>query len=278
MDDTTLSNRVIIEPTRSWPSLHLGELWEYRDLIFFLAWRDISVRYKQTVLGAAWAIIQPFASMVVFSLIFGRLIGVPSEGLPYPIFSFAALLPWQMFSGAISNASNSVVGNANLISKVYFPRLAIPIASVLSPLVDFAIALVVLLGMMLYYRISFTWNALWLPMILLLALMTALGGGLWLSALNVQYRDVRHAVPFLLQFMLFASPVTYPSSLLPGRYQILYGLNPLVGIIEGFRWALLGRASAPGLQVAISALGTLALLASGLVYFKRMEATFADVV
>lgn len=278
MDDTTLSNRVIIEPTRSWPSLHLGELWEYRDLILFLVWRDISVRYKQTALGAAWAIIQPFASMVVFSLIFGRLIGVPSEGLPYPIFSFAALLPWQMFSGAISNASNSVVGSANLISKVYFPRLAIPIASVLSPLVDFAIALVVLLGMMLYYRISFTWNALWLPMILLLALMTALGGGLWLSALNVQYRDVRHVVPFLLQFMLFASPVTYPSSLLPARYQILYGLNPLVGIIEGFRWALLGRASAPGLQVAISALGTLALLASGLVYFKRMEATFADVV
>lgn len=275
--DKPLPNRVIIQPTRDPIGLAVRELWQYRDLVLFLAWRDLVVRYKQTVLGAAWAILQPFISMVIFSLVFGRLIGVPSEGLPYPIFSFAALLPWQIFSMSISNVSNSLVGNAHLLSRVYFPRLAIPLATLLPPLVDFGIAFLVLLGMMLYYGIALTWNALWLPMMLLLVLLTAFGGGLWLSALNVEYRDVRYVIPVLLQFLLYASPVTYPSSLLPERWRILYGLNPMVGVIEGFRWALL-ETPVPGWEVGVSVLVALALLVSGMIYFRRTEKTFADVV
>lgn len=268
----------VIEPSRGWVSLKLGELWAYRELLGFLIWRDVKVRYKQTVLGAAWAIIQPFFTMVVFSLFFGNLAGVPSDGLPYPIFSYAALVPWGFFAGGLGNASNSLVGSANLITKVYFPRLVVPIATVLGGVVDFLLAFVVLLGMMLYFRIVPTMNVIWLPAFLLLALITALGVGLWLSAMNVQFRDVRYIIPFLTQLWLFATPIAYPSSLIPAPWRPLYGLNPMVGVVEGFRWALLGVESAPGPMIAVSTLAALTLLVSGAFYFRRMEKTFADVV
>jgi len=279
---TELSNPpvpvTVIRPSRGWVALKLRELWEYRELLYFLAWRDVSVRYKQTVLGAAWAIIQPFFTMIVFSIFFGRLAEIPSDGVPYPVFSYTALLPWQYFSTAMTNSSNSLVGSANLLSKVYFPRLVIPIASILPAVVDFVIAFVVLLGLMLFYGIMPTWNVIWLPLFLLLALVTALGVGLWLSAMNVQYRDIRYTVPFLIQFWMFASPVAYPSSMVPERWRALYALNPMVGVIEGFRWALLGTDTAPGPLVAVSAVMALVLLVSGAFYFRRMEKTFADVV
>jgi lipopolysaccharide transport system permease protein len=258
--------------------LGLREFLEYRELLFFLIWRDIKVRYKQTVLGAAWAIIQPFMTMVVFSLFFGRLAGIPSEGVPYPIFSYAALVPWTFFANGLSQSANSLVGSANLLTKVYFPRLTIPIASVLSGAVDFVLAFLVLLGMMLFYRVTPTWNILWLPLFLLLALVTALGVGLWLSALNVEYRDVRYVVPFLVQFWLFATPIAYPSSLLSEPWRTIYALNPMVGVVEGFRWALLGTETAPGPMILISALAAIVILLGGVVYFRRMEDTFADVV
>jgi lipopolysaccharide transport system permease protein len=268
----------VIRPSRGWISLNLRDLWEYRELLYFLTWRDIKVRYKQTVLGAAWAIIQPFFTMVVFSLFFGRLAGVPSEGVPYPIFAYCALLPWNYFAGALDRAGNSLVGSANLITKVYFPRLVIPLSAVLAGLLDFAIAFVVLIGMMLFYGITPTAAVLTLPFFLLLALLTALGVGLWLSALNVQYRDVRYTIPFLTQFWLFASPVAYGASLVPERWRLLYGLNPMAGVIEGFRWTLLGKAEAPGPLLAISVAVVIILLLGGLFYFRRMEKTFADVV
>jgi len=267
-----------IEPSRGWVSLQLHELWKYRELLYFLIWRDVKVRYKQTALGAAWAIIQPFFTMVIFSLFFGQLAKVPSDGVPYPIFSYAALVPWMFFAQGLNQAPTKLVGSANLITKVYFPRLAIPIAAVLSGVVDFALAFLVLLGMMLYYSIIPTFNALWLPLLLLLALVTSLGVGLWLSAMNVRYHDVQHVVPFLTQFWLFATPIAYPSSLLPEPWHTLYGLNPMVGVVEGFRWALLGTATAPGPMIACSACIALALLVSGGFYFRRMEKTFADVV
>ncbi len=267
-----------IKPSRGWVSLKLHELWEYRELLYFLAWRDIKVRYKQTVLGAAWAIIQPFFTMLVFSLFFGKLAKVPSDGIPYPIFSYAALVPWTFFSNGLSGSSNSLVGSANLIKKVYFPRLVVPFSSVLSGVVDFVLAFIVLLTMMLYFGIVPTWSVVWLPLLLLLALVTALGVGLWLSAMNVQFRDVRYAVPFLTQFWLFATPIAYPSSLLAEPWQTLYGLNPMVGVVEGFRWSLLGTDTAPGPIIAVSSLAALALLVSGAFYFRRMEKTFADVV
>lgn len=268
----------IIRPSQGWISLKLSELWEYRELLFFLAWRDISVRYKQTVLGAAWAIIQPFLTMLVFSLFFGRWGNIPSDGVPYPVFTFVALLPWQYFSTALTSSSDSLVGNANLLSKVYFPRLVIPVASILPPAIDFALAFVVLLAMMFFYGIAPTWNVIWLPLFLLLALITALGVGLWLSAMNVQYRDIRYTIPFLAQFWMFASPVAYPSSLVPEMWRPLYGLNPMAGVIEGFRWALLSTNTGPGPMLAISSGVALALLISGALYFRRMERTFADVV
>ncbi|HEX6966023.1 MAG TPA: ABC transporter permease [Gemmatimonadaceae bacterium] len=267
-----------IEPSRGWVSLRLHELVEYRELLFFLVWRDIKVRYKQTALGASWAIIQPFFTMVVFSLFFGKLAKVPSDGIPYPIFSYAALVPWTFFATGLTQASNSLVGSQNLIKKVYFPRLTIPIATVLSGVVDFVLAFVMLLGMMAFYHITPTVNTLWLPFFLLLALATSLGAGLWLSAMNVQFRDVKYVVPFLTQFWMFATPVAYPSSLLHGAWRTVYGLNPMVGVVEGFRWALLGSGDAPDAMVVASSIAALVLLVSGAFYFRRMEKTFADVV
>ncbi len=269
---------IVVEPTRGWVSLQLADLWHYRELLYFLVWRDVKVRYKQTILGAAWAIIQPFFTMVVFSLFFGKLAKMPSDGIPYPVFAYAALVPWTFFSSALTQSSNSLVGSANLITKVYFPRLVIPISSALSPLPDFAIAFVVLLGMMVYFGTYPTAAVIFLPLLILLALVTALGAGLWLSALNVKFRDVRYTVPFITQFWMFATPVAYPSSLLPSRWQVLYALNPMVGVVEGFRWALLGAATAPGPMILASALAAVLLLVSGAFYFRRMEKTFADVV
>ena len=268
----------IIRPSKGWVPLKLRELWEYRELLYFFIWRDIKVRYKQTVLGAAWAIIQPFFTMVVFSIFFGRLAGIPSRGVPYPIFAYSALVPWMYFANALTQASNSLVAQERMITKVYFPRLLIPLASVLAGLVDFAIAFTVLLGMMFYYGIIPTVAVWTVPFFVLLATATALGVGLWLSALNVQYRDVRYAIGFLSQFWLFATPVAYPSSLVPQPWRVIYGLNPMAGVVEGFRWALLGQAQAPGPMLVVSLLTVVGLLAGGLYYFRRMEQTFADVV
>jgi lipopolysaccharide transport system permease protein len=277
-EDTVSAPVIRIEPSRGWVSLKLHELWEYRELLYFLTWRDVKVRYKQTILGAAWAIIQPFFTMVVFSLFFGRLAGIPSDGVPYPIFSFAALVPWTFFANGLSQSSNSLVSSASLITKVYFPRLAVPIATVFSGVVDFALAFLVLLAMMLYYGVVPTINALWIPLFFLLALTTSLGVGLWLSAMNVKFRDVRYTVPFLTQLWMFSTPIAYPSSLLPEPWRTLYGLNPMVGVVEGFRWALLGTDTAPGPTIIASSLVAVAILVGGLFYFRRMEKTFADVV
>lgn len=267
-----------IERSQGWVALQLKELWAYRELLYFLIWRDVKVRYKQTVLGVAWAIIQPVFTMVVFSLFFGRLAKMPSDGIPYPLFSYAALVPWTFFAQGLTLASNSLVGSANLIKKVYFPRLSVPIAAVTSGLIDFSIAFIVLLGMMLYYGIVPTINVIWLPFLLLLTLMTSLGVSLWLSALNVQFRDVRYILPFLTQLWLFATPIAYPSSLLSEPWRTLYSLNPMVGVVEGFRWALLGAKTAPGPMLIVSTLAALALLVGGAFYFRRLEKTFADVV
>jgi lipopolysaccharide transport system permease protein len=266
-----------IEPSRGWVAVNLRELWEYRELLYFLIWRDVKVRYKQTVLGVTWAIIQPFFTMVVFSLFFGRLAKLPSDGLPYPIFAYVALVPWSFFAHSLTNSSNSLVSSANLIKKIYFPRLAIPLATALSGLVDFIIAFVVLIGMMLYYGITPTINVLWLPAFLVLALVTSLGVGLWLSALNVQFRDVRYTLPFLTQVWLFSTPIAYPSSLIPEQWRALYGINPMAGVVDGFRWALLATDTAPGPMIAVSAFMALAIFTGGLFYFRRMEKTFADV-
>jgi lipopolysaccharide transport system permease protein len=267
-----------IAPSHGWRALRLGELWENRELVYFLTWRDIKVRYKQTLLGATWAIIQPFFTMVVFSLFFGKLAKVPSDNVPYPIFAFAALVPWTFFANALNQSSNSLVQSATLIKRVYFPRLAIPLASVLSGAVDFVLAFGVLLGMMWFYGIVPTWNVVWLPLLFLLAFVTSLGVGLWLSTLNVQFRDVRHVVPFIVQFWLFATPIAYPSSLLDEPWRTLYGINPMVGVVEGFRWALLGADTAPGPIILVSALAAVGILVSGAFYFRRMEKNFADVV
>jgi lipopolysaccharide transport system permease protein len=267
-----------IKPSSGWVSLRLRELWEYRELLYFLIWRDVKVRYKQTALGAAWAIIQPFLTMVVFSLFFGKLGKMASDGIPYPIFSFAALVPWTFFANGLTQASTSLVGSANLIKKVYFPRLAVPIAAVLSGIVDFGLSFLVLLAMMLYYRVVPTKNIVWLPVFLLLTLIASLGVSLWLAALNVEFRDVRYVVPFIAQFWLFATPIAYSSRLLPEPWHTLYGLNPMVGVVEGFRWALLGTNSRPGPMIAVSSLMALLILIGGAYYFRRMEKTFADLV
>jgi homopolymeric O-antigen transport system permease protein len=272
------AQHIHIEPSRGWVALKLRDLWEYRELLYFLTWRDISVRYKQTVLGIAWAIIQPVFTMIVFSLFFGRLAKMPSDGIPYPIFSYTALVPWTFFANGLTQSSNSLVGSANLITKVYFPRLAIPIAAVLSGLIDFALALLVLLGMILYYGMPVTIHILWLAPLLLLALVTSLGVGLMLTAMNVKFRDVRYAVPFLTQLWMFATPIAYPSSLLSEPWRTLYGLNPMVGVVEGFRWALLDNGNAPGPIIIVSSLVAVVTLVGGAFYFRRMEKNFADVV
>jgi lipopolysaccharide transport system permease protein len=268
----------VIEPPRSWVPLDLRELWDQRELVYFLAWRDIKVRYKQTALGASWAILQPVFAMVVFSIFFGRLGRIPSDGLPYPLWSFAGLVPWTFFAQGLTQAANSLVVSQNLLRKVYFPRLAIPIATVLSAALDFALAFVVLVGMMLFYGVHPTWNVIWVLPLALLAFVTALGAGIWFAALSVRYRDVRYIVPFLVQFWLFATPIAYPSSLLPARWRVLYAINPMTGVVEGFRWSLLGTSTAPGVMVAVSAVTAMVVLVGGAFYFRRVERTFADLV
>jgi lipopolysaccharide transport system permease protein len=267
-----------IEPSAGWVPINLKELWAFRELFYFLTWRDIKVRYKQTELGITWAIIQPFLTMVIFSLFFGKLAKIPSDGIPYPIFTFTALVPWIFFANGLTQASNSLVGNSNLITKVFFPRIMIPISSVLSGAFDFALAFAVLLGMQFYYHLSVTSAILFLPFFLLLALITALGTGLWFSALNVRYRDVRFVVPFVIQLWMFATPIAYPSTLVPGRWRLLFGLNPMVGVVEGFRWMLTGTQTQPSPMIAASTVVALALFISGSLYFKKVERTFADVV
>ncbi len=260
-----------------WVAINFAELWQYRELLFFQALRDIKVRYKQTLLGAAWAILQPVLTMVVFSIFFGNLAGVASDGVPYPIFTFTALLPWQLFAYALTHSSNSLVDSANVLTKVYFPRLILPLASVLAGLVDFAIAFGVLVVLMLYYSIVPGWGVITLPLFILFALSAALAVGLWLTALNVKYRDVRYTIPFLAQFWLFVTPVAYSSSLVPEKWQVIYGINPMAGVVDGFRWALLGK-TPPGPMLLVSLAATILLLAGGLFYFRRMEKTFADIV
>jgi len=257
---------------------YLQEFYKYRAVLYMIAYRDIKVRYKQTVFGATWAILQPFLTMVVFSVFLGRLAKVPSDGIPYPIFTYTALLPWQVFAHAINESGTSLVANQQLVTKVYFPRLVIPISAVLAGLMDFGIAFVVLLGMMFYYGIFPTSAVITLPFFILFAMATALAVGLWLSALNVQYRDVRYTLPFLTQLWLFATPIAYPSSLIPAQWRAIYGLNPMAGVVEGFRWALLGKAGGVGSLLIVSVLVVMLLLLSGLAYFRRMEKTFADVI
>jgi len=274
----SLTPTLIIRPNKGWQSLALKELWHYRELLYFLSWRDVKVRYKQTVLGAAWAIIQPFMTMLVFSLFFGKLANMPSDGLPYPLFTYAALVPWTFFANSLTMSSNSLVQNANMLKKIYFPRLIIPISTILAGAVDFVVAFVVLLGMMGYYGVIPTANIIWMPFLLILEMVTALGVGLWLSAMNVQFRDVRYVVPFLSQIWLFATPIAYPSSLLDEPWRTVFGINPMVGVVEGFRWALLGTHTAPGPIILLSGIVSFVLLTSGLFYFRRMEKTFADTV
>ncbi|HIE13032.1 MAG TPA: ABC transporter permease [Desulfotomaculum sp.] len=268
---------IVIKPSRGWRIINWRELWEYRELLYFFVWRDVKVRYKQTVLGAAWAILQPFLTMVVFSLLFGRLAKLPSDGIPYPIFYYSALLPWIYFATSLTNTTNIVVQNQRVITKVYFPRIILPASSVLAGLVDFGLAFTVLLAMMFLYGILPSAAILTVPLFLLFAMATALGVGLWLAAMNAIYRDVRHVVPFLVQLWMFLSPVVYPSSMIPEKWRLLYGLNPMAGVIEGFRWAMLGKGDPPAL-IGVSAAVVLLLLIGGLFYFRKMEGTIADVV
>lgn len=269
---------LVIQPKRHLLSLDLKGIWEYRELLYFLIWRDLKVRYRQSAIGVGWVILQPLMTMVVFSAVFGKFVGVPSDGLPYPIFIFSALLPWNLFASSLSRGSTSVVNNAQLVSKIYFPRLILPLSGVLSPMADFGVAFMVLAGMMVWFGISPTVGFFALPAFLVLAILTALAIGLWLSALNVRYRDVAHAVPFLVQIWMFVTPVTYPVSLVPEKWRLLYSLNPMAGIVEGFRWALLGQQSPDFLVIIASAVMMVGLLVSGMVYFRYTERTFADVI
>jgi lipopolysaccharide transport system permease protein len=267
-----------IEPSSGFVSLRIGELWAYRELLYFLIWRDVKVRYRQTALGVAWAVIQPVLTMIVFSVFFGKLAKMPSDGVPYPIFAFAALVPWTLFSNGLTLGTNSLVGSSHLIKKVYFPRLIIPTATVLAGVVDFIVALFVLMVLMAFFGITPTLNTLWLPAFLILTLISSLGVSLWLSALNVGYRDIKYVIPFLTQIWMFATPIAYSSSLLNGTWQTVYGINPMVGVVEGFRWALLGTNTKPGGMVLVSTVAAVLLLLSGAFYFRRMEKTFADIV
>ena len=271
---------VYIRPASGWVSLNLRDLWTYRELIYFMIWRDLKVRYKQTLLGAAWAIIQPVMTMLVFNFLFNTVAKLPTDNIPYPIFSFTALLPWGLFTTALNNASRSLTANNNMITKIYFPKLILPLASVLAGLVDFAIAFVLLLGMMIYYHVTPSLTALWaVPVFLLLSIITALGVALWLSAINVKYRDVGYALPFLTQFWMFITPVAYSSTVITSaKWQIVYALNPMAGVVNGFRWALLGAGNPPDLLVAISTVIALLVLFTGLIYFRNMERNFADTI
>ena len=268
----------VIRPSRGWRAVNLLEIWEYRELLYFLSWRDVMIRYKQAALGIAWAVLQPLIAMVIFSVIFGKLAKLPSENVPYPIYSFAALLPWQLFAGALQRAGTSLVTNANLVTKVYFPRIVMPIAAIASGLVDFCVSFVVLVLMMFYYGVTPTWAMLTIPLFVLYTLLTAIAVSLWISALNVQYRDMQHTLPFLIQAWMFASPVAYSAELVPaGNWQLIYALNPMTGVIQGFRWALLG-AQPPGAMMWVSLAVVIVLFVSGLYYFTKMERTFADIV
>jgi lipopolysaccharide transport system permease protein len=268
---------IYIKPTTGLAALNLRDLWVYRELVLFMIWRTLKVRYKQTALGAAWAVIQPLMTMIVFNFIFGNVAKVPTDDIPYPIFSYTALLPWGLFTTALNQASRSLTANQNMVTKIYFPRLVLPISSVLAGLVDFAIAFVILVGLMFYYGVTPAWNILWtLPLFLLLSIVTALGVALWLSAINVQYRDVNYALPFLTQFWLFITPVAYSASVISEKWQLVYSLNPMAGVVNGFRWALLGAGSGPDLALWVSVIISLVILVSGLFYFRNMERTFAD--
>jgi lipopolysaccharide transport system permease protein len=267
-----------IQPSQGWVSLRLKDLWAYRELLYFFVWRDIKVRYKQTALGAAWAVIQPVFTMLIFSLFFGRLAKIPSDGIPYPLFAYCALVPWTFFSQGLGQSADSLVGQGNLIKKVYFPRLAIPLSTVSAGLVDFSISFGVLLVLMAWYHVHPSSHLLWLPLLLLLAFITSLGAGLWLSALNVRFRDVKYAVPFITQFWMYATPIAYPSSLLHDPWRQVFALNPMVGVVEGFRWALVGANTKPGPMIVASAVAAVALLIGGAFYFRRMEKSFADIV
>lgn len=273
------STVTVIEPSRGWVPIRLGELWEYREVLYYLVWRDIKVRYRQTVIGALWAIIQPLMTMVIFTVFLGKLARVPSDGAPYPLFAFAALVPWTFFATGVTQSSGSLVASGHLITKVYFPRLLVPMARVLSGLPDIGLSFLVLLSLVAWYgHFHLSVSLLWLPVLAALALLTAFGIGLWLSALNVQYRDIQHAVPFLVQIWLFATPIAYPSSLLPEPWRTIYGINPMVGVVEGFRWSLLGSGRSPGLPLVISTVAALTLVVSGAFFFRRVERTFADVI
>jgi lipopolysaccharide transport system permease protein len=267
-----------IGPQRGWFDIDFGELWQFRELLYFFVWRDIKVRYKQTVVGIAWAVLQPFLTMLVFTLFFARLAHLPVDGMPAAIFYYSALLPWMYFSASLLNATNTIVENQRVITKVYFPRLVLPLSAIFSGLVDFGISFLMFVVMMIYFGVQPTVSIIYFPLFLLLALLTALGVGLWLAALNAIYRDVRYVVPFLVQFWMFASPVVYPSSIVPERWRWLYGLNPMAGVIEGFRWSLTGHGEPPGRMLIASSLMVLAILAGGLAFFQRMETTIADVV
>jgi lipopolysaccharide transport system permease protein len=270
---------VIISPPKKWGALNFKEIWAYRELLFFFVWRDIKIRYKQTVIGIAWAVLQPLFMMMIFTLFFGTLAQIPSESIPYPLFCYAALLPWTCFSESLNRSSNSVIADANLIMKVYFPRIIIPLSSVLVPLVDFIFAFIVLLGLMLYFHYAPTILMLWVPIFLFLELLLAFGLGLWFSAINVKFRDVRHAVPFLIQLLMFASPVIYSSSFVPERFQVAYGIiNPMSGIIEGFRWAILGTTPPSYMQLLTSAAIIIIILVTGFFIFQRRQTEFADLI
>lgn len=277
---------VHIKPSRGWVSLRLEDLWRYRELLYFFVWRDIKIRYKQTIFGASWAVIQPLFTMVIFSLFFGKLAQVPSDGIPYPIFSYTALVPWMFFANGVTLASNSLVSNADMIRKIYFPRMTLPIAGVLSGLVDFTIAFIVLIGMIIGFNLvpsldfnsELTLKVIWLPFLMIIALITTLGVSLWFSAMNAQFRDVRFVVPFIIQAWLFLTPIAYPSSLLPQPWRTLYGINPMAGVVEGFRWALLGTDTAPGPMLLVSIVAAIAILVGGAYYFRRMETRLADIL
>lgn len=270
---------IYIKPSSGLAALNLRDLWVYRELVFFMIWRDIKVRYKQTLLGAAWAVIQPVMTMLVFNFLFGTVAKVPTDGIPYPIFSYTALLPWGLFVTALNQASRSLTSNNNMITKVYFPRLVLPVASVLAGLVDFAIAFVILIGMMWYFDVTPTLSVIWtLPLFLVLAILTALGVALWLSAINVKYRDVNYALPFLTQFWLFITPVAYSAQIISEKWQLVYSLNPMAGVVNGFRWALLGAGDGPDAALWVSVAISLVVLVSGLFYFRNMERTFADTI